>query len=407
MTYESIDPSALAERLAEARRAAKVTQESAADYLGMSRPTFIAIEKGTRRPRPEELVKLAELYKVSLNMLLRNEKRPRSLQPHLRAQLESATNGQEEIEAAVARLLAFIDDYQYLESLVGAKPVVHFPPPARIPPGPIERFAEYCAQQERARLNLGAHQPIYTLRKVLEESGLQVFSDKLHSNLAGLYLFVPEFGYCILVNAAHPSVRRRWTIAHEYGHFLNDRDRPGIDFLRHAQRKSESERFADTFASNFLMPEAGVQRRFYEEVDRTGDFNVGDLCRMAEFYGVSLNAMALRLEALSLIPRGSWDSIQETRVAVSALKREAGIEPAADKDSVELYPTRYRMLAVQAYKDEKLSEGQLARLLRCSRIEAREIVEQLSETTDDADGTSSRVPLELTHSLLATASERM
>ena len=405
MTYESIDVGTLAERLSAARRAAKVTQETAADHLGMSRPTFIAIEKGTRRPRPEELVKLAALYKTPLNTLLREDKRPRGLQPHLRAQLESISNGYEEVEAAVGRLLAFIDDYQYLESLVGARAVTHFPPPARIPPGPIERFAEYCAQQERARLNLGAHQPIHTLRKVLEESGLHVFCDKLHSNLAGLYVFVPDFGYCILVNTAHPSERRRWTIAHEYGHFLTDRDRAGIDFLRPTQRKSESERFADTFAASFLMPEAGVQRRFYEEVDRTGDFNVGDLCRMAEFYGVSLNAMALRLEALGLIPRGSWDGIQEMRVAVTALKREAGIEPATDKDSIELYPARYRMLAVQAYKDEKLSEGQLARLLRCSRIEAREIVEQLSETTDDADGTRSRVPLELTHSLLAAATE--
>jgi len=407
MTYESIDPRALAERLCEARRAAKVTQEAAADYLGISRPTFIAVEKGTRRPRPEELVKLAQLYKTPLNTLLRNDQRPHNLQPHLRAQLESASNGQEEVEAAVGQLVAFVDDYQYLESLVGAKAATHFPPAARIPPGPIERFAEYCAQQERARLNLGAHQPISTLRKVLEESGLHVFYDKLASSLAGLYVFVPDFGYCILINAAHPMVRRRWTIAHEYGHFLIERDRPGVDFLRPIQRKSESERFADTFASSFLMPEAGVQTRFYEEVDRTGDFNVGDLCRMAELYGVSLNAMALRLEALGLIPRGSWDNIQETRVAVGTLRREAGIEPATDKDSVEPYPARYRMLAVQAYKNDKLSEGQLARLLRCSRIEAREVVEQLSEITDDADGTRSRVPLELTHSLLPTAGGRM
>jgi hypothetical protein len=51
--------------------------------------------------------------------------------------------------------------------------------------------------------------------------------------------------------------------------------------------------------------------------------------------------------------------------------------------------------------DEKITEGQLAKLLRCSRIQAREIVEQCSETADDEDGTQSTVPLSLTHSLLS------
>jgi Zn-dependent peptidase ImmA (M78 family)/DNA-binding XRE family transcriptional regulator len=403
MSYERIDLHSLSERLVAARKEAKITQEAAADHLGISRPTFIAIEKGTRRPRPDELVKLAKLYKVPLNNLLRDEKRPADVRPHLRSLLEACANGQEEVEAATSKLLSFVDDYRYLESLAGERPITTFPPQVRIPPGSIERFAEYCAQEERERLNLGTHQPIYTLRKVLEEAGLHVFFDKLHSDLAGLYVFVPDFGYCILVNSVHPKERRRWTIAHEYGHFLADRDRPGVDYLKPMQRKPESERFADTFAAAFLMPEVGVQRRFYDDVDRTGDFKVRDLCRMADFYSVSLTAMTLRLESLNLIPRGSWDEINASRVPVTTLQREAGIEPARDFDSQDLYPQRYKMLAVRAFNEDKLSEGELARLLRCSRIRAREIVAQCSEAADDAGGMQARVPLELTHSLLAGA----
>jgi len=401
MSYERIDLRSLSERLVAARKAAKITQEAAADHLGISRPTFIAIEKGTRRPRPAELVKLATLYKEPLNNLLRDEKRPADVRPHLRSLLDACADGQEQVEAATAKLLKFVDDYQHLESLAGERPITTFPPQIRIPPGPIERFAEYCAQEGRERLNLGTHQPIYTLRKVLEESGLHVFFDKLHSDLAGLYVFVPDFGYCILVNSVHPKERRRWTIAHEYGHFLADRDRPGVDYLRPMQRKSESERFADTFAAAFLMPEVGVQRRFYDDVDRSGDFKVGDLCRMADFYSVSLIAMTLRLKSLNLIPRGSWDEINASRVPVTILQREAGIEPAGDFDPQDPYPQRYKMLAVGAFNEEKLSEGELAKLLRCSRLRARDIVAQCSEATDDAEGTQSRVPLELAHSLLA------
>jgi Zn-dependent peptidase ImmA (M78 family)/transcriptional regulator with XRE-family HTH domain len=403
MSYERIDLRSLSERLVAARKAAKITQETAADHLGISRPTFIAIEKGTRRPRPAELVKLATLYKEPLNNLLRDEKRPADVRPHLRSLLDACADGQEEVEVATSKLLKFVDDYQHLESLAGERPITTFPPQVRIPPGPIERFAEYCAQEGRERLNLGTHQPIYTLRKVLEESGLHVFFDKLHSNLAGLYVFVPDFGYCILVNSVHPKERRRWTIAHEYGHFLADRDRPGVDYLRPMQRKSESERFADTFAAAFLMPEVGVQRRFYDDVDRSGDFKVGDLCRMADFYSVSLMAMTLRLESLNLIPRGSWDEINASRVPATVLQREAGIKPAGDFDPQDPYPQRYKMLAIRAFNEDKLSEGELAQLLRTSRLRARDIVAQCSEATDDAEGTGSRVPLELAHSLLASS----
>ena len=278
-----------------------------------------------------------------------------------------------------------------------------FPPQLRIAPGSVEKFAEHCAQEERARLNLGVHQPVPAPRQVLEEVGVHVFMEKLDSNLSGLYVFVPDFGYCILINRAHSRERRNWTIAHEYGHFLLERDKPGVDYLKPLQRKPQGERFADAFAAAFLMPEPGVQRRFYDEIERSGDFKVADLCRMADHFSVSMQAMTLRLEELSLIPRGSWDAIIDAGVPVRALKQEAGIEPAANQDSLEPYPQRYKLLAVEAFERELITEGQLARLLRCSRIQAREIVEQSSKAPSDDNGMPSSVTFSLSQSLLAGA----
>jgi Zn-dependent peptidase ImmA (M78 family) len=166
------------------------------------------------------------------------------------------------------------------------------------------------------------------------------------------------------------------------------------------QRKPENERFADAFAAAFLMPEAGVQRRFYEEVERKSDFNVGDLCRMADYYAVSLTAMTLRLESLSLIGRGSWDAIKEAGVAIKELKREAGVQDQPDADSVDMFPARYKLLAVQAWTLEKISTGTLARLLRCSLVEAREIAYRCAEVQADEDGISERFSVNLTDSLL-------
>lgn len=399
MKYDNLDLASLAERLISARKAASLTQEMAANGLNMSRPTFIAIEKAARRPKPDELVKLAELYKTPLNQLLREDPRPEPLRPHLRAVMDACLGSEQGLESAIAQLSAYIDDYQYLERLLNASSTPNFPPPVRMRANSLERFAEHCAQEERARLNLGVHQPIANLRKTLEEAGLHVFVGKLDSKLAGLYVFAPDFGYCILVNRLHPRERRRWTTAHEYGHFLFDRDRPGVDYTKAMQRKSESERFADAFAAAFLMPEAGVQRRFYEEVERTGDFKVADLCHMANYFSVSLPAMALRMESIGLIPRGSWDQIAESGIQTKVLKQEAGVDVGGDDESVAPWPERYKLLAVQAFLDEKISEGQLAKLLRCSRIEAREMVEQCSEAFDECD--DRMVTLRLTNSLLA------
>ncbi len=402
MKYENLSLGGLAERLVAARRAAKLTQEDAAAHLDMSRPTFIAMEKGKRRPKRDELLKLAALYQVSLNTLLRNEARAEPLTPHLRSALDLSAKEQPGLQAAVDLLAAYIDDYCFLETLMGSRGKQAFPPPVRPSSNSIERFAEHCAQEERARLNLGSHQPIHTPRKALEEAGVHVFMGKLDSKLAGLYAFVPGFGYCILVNSSHNQGRRHWTIAHEYGHFLLDRDTPGVDFAMPMQRKSESERFADAFAAAFLMPETGVRRRFYEELERSGDFKVGDLCRMADYFSVSLMAMALRLEALGLIPRGSWDAIAEAKVPARELREEAGVGYVHVRDSLDAYPERYKMLAVQAFESEQITEGQLAKLLRCSRIEARGIVAQCQSVFGDNGEVQAMVSLPLSHSLLTS-----
>ena len=59
LQLETIDPRILGQRLAEARKARGITQEDVAGYLSCSRPTYIAVEKGERPAKAEEIVKLA------------------------------------------------------------------------------------------------------------------------------------------------------------------------------------------------------------------------------------------------------------------------------------------------------------------------------------------------------------
>ena len=59
---ETTDPRDLGRRLREARKARGFTQQEVAESLVVARTTVTALEKGERRPRPDELIQMARLY---------------------------------------------------------------------------------------------------------------------------------------------------------------------------------------------------------------------------------------------------------------------------------------------------------------------------------------------------------
>ncbi len=71
MPPHEIDPRILGQRIVEARKSRGKTQEEVADFLGYSRPTYIAIEKGERSAKPDEIIKLASFFGRKVNDLVR------------------------------------------------------------------------------------------------------------------------------------------------------------------------------------------------------------------------------------------------------------------------------------------------------------------------------------------------
>ena len=312
-----LDPRVLGQRISEARKSRGKTQEEVAEFLGYSRPTYIAIEKGERTAKPDEIIKLASFFGRKVNELVRPGEPVTDLQPHLRAVADKMKSGdqfQARLTTAIDQLQALAEDYLELERLMGAPHRPSYPSEIVLNPklDPAEQ-AEVVANQERNRLGLG-EQPVIYLRSTLEwDVGLRIFyTTDLPSSIAGMYAYSAELGACILINRNHPPERRRVSMLHEYGHFLlsTDRYKPGIDYLTMPGRKPANERFAEAFALCFLMPATSVRQKFHDIVATTGDFQVADLCRMKHFYFVSLEAMTLRVEQLGLIPKGTWESLE-------------------------------------------------------------------------------------------------
>ena len=325
------------------------------------------------------------------------------LQPHLRAVAEKMKGADETaLNAAIDELQRLAEDYRDLERMMNAPLRFNYPPEITLTPADRRRrTGRGRGQQERQRLGLG-DQPVIYLRSTLEwDVGLRIFYWRcLPSAIAGMYAYTADLGCCILVNRKHPPERRRVSMLHEYGHLIVDRYKPGIDYLTMSGRKPANERFAESFALSFLMPASSVRQRFHDIVTTTGDFQVADLRRLSHFYFVSVEAMALRLEQLGLIQKGSWQFLKESKFAPRRGSGTAGLAAAADRTTCRS-PSGTSTSPSHAYERGEIGDSDLAHYLRCDIVTAREIAAApLSSREIEATGEKSAWRLDFAKSLL-------
>ena len=88
--------------------------------------------------------------------------------------------------------------------------------------------------------------------------------------------------------------------------------------------------------------------------------------------------MMLRLEELRLLPGGTWERLRDRGFKVREAQKQLGLSPHP-RDERGL-PLRYQYLAVRAYEEERLTEGELARLLRVNRVAARRLIQELTQS---------------------------
>ena len=402
MTTDPASPRIIGQRLAEARKARSIKQEDAAEHIGVSRPTFIAMEKGERAAKPAEIIKLAALYGQPVNHFVRTIEPLTDFQPHFRAAMEKVKPADaEQLKLAIGEFKVFVENYLDLEKRMKAPMRMNYPQPVELNPHVnVSELAEDVANRERQRLGLG-DQPIPNIRSLLESDvGVRIFSTRLPRMFAGMYIFVDGLGGCMLINSVHPANKQRASISHEYAHLIVDRYTAGIDYLAIAGRKPANERFAESFAMSFLMPASSVRFRFNEIVNTTGNFQVADLVKLKHFYFVSLEAIALRLESLGLLKRGTWELQKEKRLPIREAEKRLGL--AAETSPEPAYPERYKFLAVHAYERGELSEKELANYLRCDIWEARRVIQESMLSVEvDAEGRTHPMQAHFETSLLA------
>jgi Zn-dependent peptidase ImmA (M78 family)/transcriptional regulator with XRE-family HTH domain len=375
----------LGERLRLAREDRKMTQATAASEAGMARTTLVAIEKGQRRVRLDELQTLTGIYRTTINELLRQEPIQINLLPQFRKVSESEDTS---VEQAVALLNDLVRAEVELEQLLGISRSTTYPPETPILPGNVKLQAEQDALDLRQWLGLGLN-PINDIVSLLElQLGARVYVRRLPPNISGLFAFDEAVGPCILLNANHPRDRRANTASHEAGHFMSTRK--SADILDDATSETaREERYANAFGRAFLMPARAVKQKFQDVTAGASSLSRRHIIVLASYFGVSREALVRRLEELGLIKRDSWDwFVENGGITNEQVIQVLGELPRDDQkdDADRPVSLRMSMMADEVWRRGLLSEGQLARLLRLDRLELRTLLDGLGDEGSETDG---------------------
>ena len=376
-----LNSSELGKELADARKAKGLTQSDVANLLSIARTTIVAIEKGERKLKPSELAHFAEIYGRSVKEFLRKDIsfEPQTLQ--LRSHLFHSEIHKEEVDSLLIELKKLCKNFLELEEICKLRKVEKFTPIYSIKGIPIQDAAEEIAKKERIRFELG-ELPIPDFRNFLEDkTGIRIFYLPMSSQISGLYFYDKEIGGCMAINLNHPESKRRASLAHEYAHYLESRFSASVSIEETRKKIPDSEFFAEQFAFHFLIPSFALKSKYHEIKQNTGVFTPRDIVLLSNYFGTSFQAMTLRLESLKLVPVGLYERLKDKKIKPSEIEKELGIQK---ENKVEnKFPRLYLRLAIQAYYDALISEGQFSKYLALDRMDARIFLEQNKELYEE------------------------
>jgi Zn-dependent peptidase ImmA (M78 family)/DNA-binding XRE family transcriptional regulator len=264
-------------RIRRAREQARLTQGELGEAIGKTQTAVSYWEAGRRSPDVDDLVAIADTLDVEVTYFFERAQ-PKPKRVLLRAQ---------------AALRPFDDLIADIEKF--ASSAEHLPP-LRTEVHVRSHSPAKAAQQLLAQTRT-TEAPV-DIKKLCVRCGVHVIEAPFSNEVSGVILDLNN-GPVIGVNQDHPLVRRRFSAAHELGHYLlAHHDHFHID-LSDAAGQGEppgynwlDERNANDFAAQVLMPAALVAAAFAAN---------SNLNQVARQFKVSREAMGWRLVNLGLL----------------------------------------------------------------------------------------------------------
>ena len=362
-------PKHIGERIRSARVDLRLTQDQLAELVRLPRPSISNIESGNRAVDSMELVQIARTLKKPISFFL--ELPIEQIQDEPLTILYRSNEISEIDRSAVDDFVSLSKDYSSLENLLELHNSALLPCTG----APIKSKPDAILQGHRAAVQLRHHfmigeAPVLDLDNILEQRGVKVVERSLpNSKVWGFSVTSADFGHAIFVNSHCTRERRLFTLAHELGHLMMDRDHTTTLLTDKQEQVSLAEVRANSFAATFLMPDVAVTETLLKLGVIKGEketINAVTIDYLRKQFGVSYDAMLWRLVNLRVITKKEREEFLPYAV-------EDALPTGETSPSL---PERYKTLAVEAYRRAKISIGKLADLLRVDIYEARKLVKQ-------------------------------
>lgn len=402
------NPQTLGRRLREARENCGLSQQVAADAIGVPRTAITQLEAGNRAVSTLELAQLAELYKRPVVDFFDEQPLPEDDPLVALHRLAPSLDAHPSVKEQVHRCLSLCREGRSLEQLLDRSP--RSSPPAYTLPAPrtaseAVQQGEQVASQERKRLGLG-YTPIADMAELVSDQGIWSAGVNLPDEMSGLFLRHATIGMAILVNFSHVRWRKRFSYAHEYGHALLDRDRTGTISTRD-NSSDMIEKRANAFAAALLMPGEGVAE-FLRSLDKGLPsrhehmiFDVAtegridaqtrpvpgsqvltyqDVALLSHHFVVSYQAAVYRLRSLNIVSQPECAKLLEREMEgkgfLDFLRMLEDLEEHESKERQEReLKSQLVHLAIEAYRREEISRGKLLDLSKILELPGRKLIE--------------------------------
>ena len=358
----------LAERLKKARESLGLTQAEAAEKAGMTRIALNQVEQAKRNLDTLEMSALARAYRLPLADLFGEEEALEPLQVLFRAaDAVLAIGGTRD---AVSEAYGLFREISYLQGKL-AKGRAQTPPSYELELPRSKEMAiqegESVAQQERKRLELGSN-ALWDVAEVIRREGVLAAQMSLPKEVSGFTLFHGQ-DPLMVVNGAHLSVRRLFSLAHEYGHVRMDRRQQAVVSAK-AEENGFGEVRANAFAAALLLPSAGV--RAFVERQNTPKLGWSEVAELAGEFGVAYATAVYRLLNLRHINKDAAQVLlTQQKQADEFFKKLRRDRPAVEQGSESL-SSQLVEWALKALKADMISRKKALELAGKARWKASE-----------------------------------
>lgn len=366
-------------RIADAREKRKMLAQDLAKLVNLTPSAISLIESGQRQVKAHELAQIAEALGVSPLALLD----PNSFAARLPVAARTSEAGLG--DGLVMAHIRWLADVQEVVARYTPRPSMPIRPRRMdFVNGWITSSGDLA---DRANALLGAwsegNDKFASLKTAIEENlaiDVLVIAGGPHDLLGAA---IPDEGLpLIVINSDQPRPRALFTLAHELGHVLSCGGQTLISDADLSARGNPSERFANAFAAELLLPRDVV----LHELQANDDF-LDFLASLLHRSGASWQTLVYRLHNLSVINAAGRDELlAEGSHQVKLHAASRGLEPSSLDSSAAAEPSAARWLstaALLAAVSGELGTGPVSQLMNITEDEVGQIVAVIGELRQD------------------------